>query len=61
VFTEGNSLCLNRRAGKRPQSLNPNHNRNRCRQRKIPTGPGPPKKSFRAPTLHATTNCFQER
>ena len=39
MFTEGNSLCLNRRAGKRPQSLNPNHNRNRCRRRKIPTRP----------------------
>src|SRR5215203_4673667 len=55
--------CLNRRASKHLQSRNSNHNstRNLCQRRKIPTGPSPPKKSFRAPTLHATTNCFQGR
>src|SRR5215210_1162864 len=60
--------CLHRLASKHPQSRNSNynrtrhnHNKNLCQRRKIPTGPSPPKKSFRAPKDRATTNCFQGR
>src|SRR5215208_4057339 len=53
--------CLYRRASKHPQSRNSNHKKSLCQRRKIPTGPSPPKKSLKAPTLHATTNCFQGR
>ena len=53
---------LNRGASKHPLSPNtdhnstkPSHESNFCRRRKILTGQGPPEKSYRAPTLHATT------
>jgi hypothetical protein len=59
---------LNLGASKHPLSPNSDHNStklrpesNFCRRRKIPTGPGPPKKSYGALTLHATTTCQQGR